>query len=229
MFLVRMLLFFAPWMAWAAEPSQDMQLLRRLGNAWLEQQATLAWPEAQAQAQTGAVDERMRLPACHDIGFSLPPGARLGNAGSVQAQCTAPTRWSLYLDFRLRLSGPALVARRDLPARALLGSNDLELRSIDFEQPPSAYLSAPRLAIGMRTAQQVRSGEPLLAAWLSRPPAINAGQRVRIFLRGDGFSVNQDGTALNTAATGEVVRTKTRSGRIVEGIAQDDGSVMVQP
>ena len=228
MFLVRTLLFFSPWVAFAGDLPQDMQLLRRLGNTWLQQQAALAWPDIQAQAQTGAADERLRLPSCRDLVFVLPPGARLGNAGSLQAQCTAPARWSLYLDYHLRLSGPALVASRNLPARTLLDGRDLELRDIDFEQTPSAYLNNPRLAIGMRSAQPVRAGQPLLAASLSRP-VINAGQRVRIFVRGEGFSVNQDGNALNTAASGEAVRAKTHSGRSVQGIAQEDGSILVQP
>jgi flagella basal body P-ring formation protein FlgA len=69
----------------------------------------------------------------------------------------------------------------------------------------------------------------VLAESLSRPPAINAGQRVRIVARGAGFSVTQEGNALNTAAVGEPVRAKLRSGRIVHGVAQDDGSVLVQP
>ena len=229
MFLVRILLFFTPWAAFAADLPQDLQLLRRLGNTWLQRQAALAWPDIQAQAQTGAADERLRLPSCRELVFVLPPGARLGNAGSLQAQCTAPAKWSLYLDYHLHLSGPALVASRDLPARTLLDGRDMELRDIEFEQTPSAYLNNPRLAIGMRSAQPVRAGQPLLAASLSRPPVINAGQHVRIFVRGVGFSVNQDGNALNTAATGETVRAKTHGGRSVQGIAQEDGSILVQP
>lgn len=229
MSMLLVFLVFAPWAAWAAEPVQDMQNLRQLGNAWLEQQAALAWPGIRARAQTGAVDERLRLAACRDLRFSLAPGARLGTIGSVNAQCLAPSRWSLYLGFQMRLSGPALVARRDLPARAILAAADLEPRDIDYEQPPAAYLNDPRLALGARVERRIPAGQPLLAEWLARPPAIHAGQRVRIVARGAGFSVNQEGSALNAAAAGEPVRVKIRSGRIVQGLAQDDGSVLVRP
>jgi flagella basal body P-ring formation protein FlgA len=231
MSLFRFLVFlvFTPWAAGAAEPLQDTQNLRQLGNAWLQQQAALAWPGVRARAQTGMVDERMRLVACRDLQFSLPAGARLGNIGSVNAQCTAPLKWSLYLSFQMHLSGPALVARRDLAARSILGASDLEVRNIDYEQPPAAYLNDPHLVVGARANRRIVAGQAVLADALSRPPAITAGQRVRIVVRGAGFSVDQDGNALNTAAAGEAVRVKIRSGRIVQGLAQDDGSVLVQP
>ena len=225
------LFIFMPWpgSASAAKAEQDMQHLRHLGNAWLEQQAAREWPNLVARAQTGPVDERLRLPACRDPQFSLPAGARLGTSGSVRAQCLAPARWSLYLSFRMRLSGPALVARRDLPARALIGEDDVEIRVIDYDRPTSDYLSDPAVAHGARAAQYISSGQPLLADWLARPPAINAGQRVRIVVHGAGFSVNQAGSALNTAAAGQPVRVRIASGRIVQGIAQDDGTVLVRP
>jgi flagella basal body P-ring formation protein FlgA len=232
MSLLRFLVFlaFAPWAtAWADAPIQDMQYLRQLGNTWLEQQAALAWPEVSARAETNPVDERLRFAACRDLHFSLPAGARLGNSGSVEAQCMAPLRWRLYLGFQMRLSGPALVARRNLPARTILGGADLETRGIDYLQLPSAYVKDPRQALGARTDRRIPAGQPVLAEWLSRPATVHAGQRVRVVVRGAGFNIDQEGNALNTAAAGETVRVKIRLGNTVQGLAQDDGSVLVQP
>lgn len=224
-------LFLAQWAmaASAAGSIQDTQILRQFGNAWLEQQAAQVWPGVRARAQTGAIDDRLRLAACRDLQFSLAAGARLGTAGSVKAQCNSPARWSLYIGFRMLLSGPALVARRDLPARTVLTADDVEVRDIDYERPPAAYLNDMRLVLGSRVDHYIAAGQPLPAEGLSRPPVVNAGQRVRVVVRGVGFSINQSGAALNTAAAGEQVRIKIRSGRIVHGIAQDDGSVLVQP
>lgn len=213
----------------AAGALQDMQILRQQGGAWLEQQAMLAWPGVRARARTGILDERLRLSACRDLQFFLPAGGRLGNSGSLGVQCVAPARWSVYLGFQMALSGPALVARRALPARAALASDDLEARVIDYAQAPSAYLNDIRLVPGARLIRPIPAGQPLLAEWIVRAPSISAGQRVRIVAHGTGFSVNQEGSALNTAAAGEPVRVKIQSGRIVQGQAQEDGSVLVQP
>lgn len=226
--LLPLLLFLIPLPA-AAGNDQDMQLLRQSAGTWLEQRAAAEWPDVRARAETGGVDERLRLPSCRNLQFSLPLGARLGGAGSVKAQCLAPVKWSLYLSFQMRLSGPAVVARRELPARALLGDDDLEIRVIDFDRVQSEYLSDPQLAIGAHINQRLAAGQPLLADSLSRPPAVNAGQRVRVVARGAGFSVNQVGSALNTAAAGQPVRVKLLSGRVLQGIAQDDGSVLIRP
>lgn len=206
-----------------------MQILRQRGNTWLEQQAAMTWPGIRARPQIGAIDERLRLVACRDFEFSLAAGAQLGTAGSIKAQCMAPVRWSLYIGFQINLSGPALVARRDLPARTILGATDVETRDIDYERPPAAYLNDIRALVGARSDRWIRAGQPVLAEGLSRPPAINAGQRVRIVVRGAGFNINQEGKALNSAATGEPVRVRIHSGRIVHGIAQDDGSALVKP
>jgi len=70
-----------------------MQYLRQLGNTWLEQQATLAWPGVRARAQTGAVDERLRLAACRDLQFSLPASAHgflIGVASNISASRRQP-------------------------------------------------------------------------------------------------------------------------------------------
>lgn len=231
--MLRFLVFlaFSPWAvpASASGPVQDMQILRQLGNTWLEQQAAQAWPGLRARPRIGAIDERLRLVACRDFAFSLAAGAQLGTAGSVKAQCMAPVRWSLYIGFQINLSGPALVARRDLPARTILDTRDLETRNIDYERPPSAYLNDIHAVVGARSDRWIPAGQPLLAEGLSRPPAINAGQRVRIVVRGAGFSIHQEGKALNSAAAGEPVRIRIDVGRIVHGIAQDDGSALVQP
>lgn len=231
--LLRFLVFlvFSQWAitASASGSIQDMQILRQSGESWLEQQAAQAWPGIRARPRIGAIDERLRLAACREFEFSLAAGAQLGTAGSVKAQCQAPARWSLYIAYQINLSGPALVARRDLPARTLLAAADVESRGIDYEQPPGAYLNDIRAVVGARSDRWIAAGQPLLADSLSRPPVIHAGQRVRIVVRGAGFSINQEGKALNSATTGEPVRIRIDAGHIVHGIAQDDGSALVHP
>lgn len=224
------LLVFLACPAWvAAAPAQDMQQLYQSGKVWLLQQAEQTWPGVLAQAETSRVDDRLKLRACRDLQFSLPTGSRLGTSGSFGVQCRAPVKWRIYLSYQMRLSGPALVARRPLSARSVLGSDALEERVIDYEYPPSSYLTDPRLPAGTYVNRPLAAGQAVLAEWLAQPPAIHAGQRVRLHVQGDGFSVSQEGKALNTAAEGEVVRVKTQSGRILQGLAQADGSVRVQP
>ena len=233
MTLLRCFLFLLllPWAtgAWAAAADQDVQVLRQQSTAWLEQLAGQTWPGVRARIEVGSLDPRLRLPACRDLRFAPSAGSRLSNTGSLRLQCLAPARWSLYLGYKMQLTGPALVARRNLAARQIVTGADLETRNIDYEFAPAAYLVDSLLRPGARCNRPIRAGQPVLAEWLLLPPAVSAGQNVRLVVEGAGFSVNQEGSALNTAAVGEPVRVKTRAGLSVQGIAQEDGSVLVRP
>ena len=224
------LLVFLAYATWAeAAPPQDMQQLYQSGNAWLRQQAAQTWPGVQARAETSRVDDRLKLPACRDLQFSLPMGSRLGTSGSFGVECRTPAKWRIYLSYQMHLSGPALVARRPLSARSVVAGDALEERVIDYDYPPSSYLRDPRLSAGTYVNRPLAAGQAVLAEWLVQPPVINAGQRVSVHVQGGGFSVSQEGKALNSAAVGEVVRVKTLSGRTLQGLARQDGSVQVQP
>lgn len=225
----RCLLLVAFTTSAGAGSPQNMQVVYQEAERWLQQQAVETWPGVTAEARSGTVDDRMRLPACRELQFSLPAGSRLGSSGSLAVRCQAGARWSLYITYRMRLSGPAWVARHALPARSLLHMADLEARTIEYEFAPSAYLQDGPLPGGTYVTRPVDAGRPLLSSWLARHPVVMAGQRVRLVAQGQGFSVSQEGQALNAALAGATVKVKTGSGRIVHGTAQDDGSVRVLP
>lgn len=229
MALTSFLLFFL-WTsgAWAAA-SQDMQIPRQQAAAWLEQRARAAWPGVTASAEVGRVDSRLRLPACAGFEFDSVGGGPPGISGSLEARCVSPVAWRIFLGYRLRVSGPAWVARRNLPAREKIAGPDLEKKLIEYETIPNAYLDPAHLPAGAVLNRPLARGEALREAWLSRPPVILPGQSVRVQARGEGFRVVQEGVAQGRAAAGERIRVKTRSGRMVEGVALENGDVEVAP
>lgn len=206
---------------------QNLTTLREQAATWLEQQAVKAYPGSQARIQVGMIDERLRLPACPEPQFFLPDGARLWANGSVGARCAGEIKWRLYLTYESHLRGPGLVASRSLPARSIPGPGDVELKLLDYAQSPDRYLRV--LPSGARLLRPLAPGEAILADGLSLPDVIQAGRKVQVLATGAGFSVTQEGTALNSAAQGEPVKVKMPSGRIVQGIATQDGRVLVSP
>jgi flagellar basal body P-ring formation protein FlgA len=211
----------------AASAQLDAPRLRVEAAAWLEQQAMMAFPGSSAKASVGDIDARLRLPACADTRFFLPANATLWGSGSLGVRCDAPSPWSFYLSYRNRLSGPALVATRPIAAREQPSGADLELRLIEYAQSPDLY---PRsLPANARVNRPIPAGQAIPISWLSLATVIKAGRQVRLVARAVGFQVTQEGVALNSAAPGERVKVKTPSGRIVQGIAQQDGTVSVNP
>jgi len=204
----------------------DVPLLRAQAAAWLEQRALATFPGIRAQAKVGDIDARLRLPACPELRFFLPANAQLWGRGSLGVRCEAPA-WSFYLSYQNQLSGPALVAMRPIAARESPGTADIELRQIEYTQSPDLY---PRvLPADARVNRPIAAGQAVVIGSLTLSNVIQAGRKVRLQARTVGFTVNQEGTALNTAAPGEMVRVKTPGGRIVQGTANQDGTVEVRP
>ncbi len=206
---------------------QDLGALKRGAEQWLTQEAAEGLPTARAKVRMGQIDDRLRLPVCPAPIYFLPAGARLWGAGSIGIRCAAPAKWSLYLGYQIQLTGPALVARHPLPARLALGTGDAALAQVDYVTNPSAYLQS--LPPGAMVNRPVPAGAPILLDWMVLPQVIHAGRKVRLLVSGTNYSVVQQGTALNSAQNGEMVRVKTGSGRIVQGIANQEGEVEIRP
>lgn len=201
--------------------------LRRKAQAWLAAEVARAYPDTQQTVEIGAVDGRLQLPACDAPRFFLPPGSRLWAGGSLGARCEAPKRWSLYLGYEVRLSGPALLSTRPLPARQPIGAGDVQRATVRYAQDPGAY---PReIPPKATTLRPIPAGQPIMVFDLALPDVIQAGARVQVRVSGTGFSVAQEGQALNAARAGAPVRVKMPSGRIVRGIASQTGEVDIDP
>lgn len=204
---------------------QDLDRLGREARVFLLAGIQAAHPGLTAQVETGPLDPRLRLPHCPTPEYTLTAGGTPHGSGSLAVRCTAPNPWTLYLGYRVTLTGEVLVARRPLPARAALQAADLELRRAELTRPPGHYFRLPDALRGSVLARAVAAGQPITLEVIRRQPAVRASQRVRLVSEGAGFQVSQEGTAQNAAYVGETVRVKMPSGRIIQGVAEADGSV----
>ena len=206
---------------------KGMETMRAEAASWLSGQAEQRHPEAVVEVEIGPVDSRLRLGNCNSFKFFLPASARLWGGGSLRAMCTAPAQWNLYLSYQIRLTGPALTARRPLPARQLLAVDDVALGPVHYAQSPGSYLR--EIPQGATTLRPLSAGQAIMIHDLNLPNVIQAGARIRVRVNGSGFSVAQEGKALNAARAGGDVQVKMPSGRIVRGIATTTGEVEIQP
>jgi flagella basal body P-ring formation protein FlgA len=142
-------------------------------------------------------------------------------------KCTAPTKWALYLTYQVHLTGPSLTALHPLPARHLLGPGDVTLTNVRYEQDPGSYLR--EIPAGAVTQRPMNANQPILVYDLILPDVIQAGAKVRVRAQGRGFSVAQEGKALNAAKAGGTVQVKMPTGRIVRGMANQAGEVEIRP
>jgi flagella basal body P-ring formation protein FlgA len=125
------------------------------------------------------------------------------------------------------LRGDALVATRPVAAHEQPQGGDIELRQIEYTQSPDLYPHV--MPVNAHLNRPLAAGQPIVISGLTLSTVIQAGRKVRLQSRTATFSVTQEGTALNNAIPGVLVRVKTPSGRIVQGVANQDGTVEVRP
>jgi flagella basal body P-ring formation protein FlgA len=177
--------------------------------------------------QIGQLDRHARLAACDAFEPFLPSGSRLWGKTTVGVRCLGPGRWTVYVPVQVRIAGHYLVAARQLAPGQVVGAADLLPQGGDLGALPANTLTDPAQAIGKTTRQAVAAGQPLRSELLSAALVVQQGQSVKLHSSGAGFSVSNEGKALNNAAEGQVVQVRTASGQVVSGIARPGAIVEV--
>jgi flagellar basal body P-ring formation protein FlgA len=177
--------------------------------------------------EAGAVDPRLALPLCGALEPFMTPGSRLVGKLTVGVRCTAPSAWTVYVPATVKVIAQVVVGVRPLAPGEVIGRSDLALQSADLGQLPGGVLTDPAQAVGKTVSASLLTGQPLRRDILRSPPAIIAGQSVKVVSRGPGFEVRTEGKAVSSAAVGQVAQVRVASGQIVSGIARQDATIEV--
>jgi len=169
------------------------------------------------------------MPACGQLEPWLPAGARPWGKLRVGVRCIDQASWALYVPAEVSVLGDYLVSARALSPGDVLGAADLEIRSGEITAMGRNLLTDANQAIGKQMRFAVSRGQPLRATMLAAPIVIESGRPVKIVAQGTGFQVANQGVALGSARAGDALRVRLSSGKVVSGIATENGEVMIQP
>ncbi|MCK9512063.1 MAG: flagellar basal body P-ring formation protein FlgA [Pigmentiphaga sp.] len=168
-----------------------------------------------------------RFAPCAAPHASLPPTQRLRSRLSVAVRCDAPERWQTYVQVRVDLHGPYLVAARTLEQGQLVGPDAIEAREGDLLALPRGALHDRDLALGRVATRRIGAGQLLRDNALRSADAVQRGQTVRLIVRGNGFVASSEGEALDSAEPGSPLQVRTASGQVVGGIVMPGGVVEI--
>jgi flagella basal body P-ring formation protein FlgA len=169
------------------------------------------------------LDAHTRLARCDAFEPFQPAGAAPWGRTTVGVRCLGPASWTLYVQVRISVEAPYLVAARPLAAGQIVGENDFVARNGDLGTLPATVLMDAQQVLGRTVRIGIAAGQPLRSDQLTAPWAVQQGQKVKIVSGGAGFSVSNEGRALNNAQEGQVVQVRTPSGQTVSGIARPGG------
>jgi flagella basal body P-ring formation protein FlgA len=208
--------------AWAQSPATQV---RQAVEDYVRRQIQ-GFP-GKASYRIAPLDARTRLARCDALEPFQPAGASPWGKTTVGVRCLGPASWTLYVQVRISVEARYLVAARSLAAGQIVGENDFVARNGDLGTLPATVLMDAGQALGRTVRIGIAAGQPLRSDQLTAPWAVQQGQKVKIVSRGAGFSVSNEGKALNNAQEGQLVQVRTPSGQTVGGIARPGGVVEI--
>lgn len=176
----------------------------------------------------GPLDRHAQQAACSAFEPFLPPGNRLWGRTTVGVRCLSPSAWTVYIPVQVKISGKHLIAARQLAAGQVIAAADVDVRDGDLGALPPSVLGEPAQAIGKTLRNGLAAGQPLRSDALIAPWAVQQGQSVKLLTSGPGFTVSNEGKALNNATDGQIAQVRTISGQVVSGTARNGGVVEVK-
>lgn len=210
--------------AGAIAATQDHAQIRAIVTTFVQQQ-TAAQP-GKISFQVNEMDSRISLSPCTRLEAFLPSGSQLIGKTSVGVRCLDKNGWSIFIPVQVKISLDLLVSARQLPLGHTLREEDITSQTIEITQ--TGGITDPKQALGKVLRYGIAAGQLLRSDMLRLPFSVKQGQVVQIAAQGDGFSIRNEGVALNNASEGENVQVRVSAGRVVSGVARADGVVEIR-
>lgn len=128
----------------------------------------------------------------------------------------------------LCLAGPAaaevVVAARTIPARTIIGPEDLTLRAIEV---PGA-VSDPADLVGMEARVALYANRPIRPGDVGFPATVERNQLIALVFRQGGLLITAEGRALDRGGPGDAIRVMNLGSRnTVTAVIGADGAAHV--
>ena len=102
-----------------------------------------------------------------------------------------------------------LVAARTIPARTIIGSDDLLLRDI----ATTGGITDPSSLIGMEARVALYAGRPIRQGDIGPPAVVDRNQIIPLVYMRSGVMISTEGRALDRAGPGDLIRVMNLSSR----------------
>jgi flagella basal body P-ring formation protein FlgA len=181
---------------------------------------THSQPKLRAEISVGEIEARLHLAACERTELFLRPGTRLWGRSFVGYRCLQRPNWSVSIPVMVRLFGPALIAAQPLPAFQPIPASAVRVAETELTRESGGLVKDPEELADKVCTRPIEQGQAIPLNALRTLPAVNQGEPVKVSGVGSGFSITTEGTAMATAAPGELVRVRMESGRTIAGIAR---------
>lgn len=165
-----------------------------------------------------------KWPVCQTQEIQRHAGSRNWGRLSIPIQCDNQRR---FVQVDVSVQGQYLIAKKDINRDDNITESSISMTTGELEKLPFDVLRDSRFIKNAIAMRQISAGKPLTSTMIRRPWAILAGQSVIVFAQGGHFQIRYEGKAINNAVANETIRVRVKSGQIVIGEAQQNGTVRV--
>lgn len=164
------------------------------------------------------------MPQCEQPALSVMGNNKLWGNQTVQAQCGTEKR---YLQVFVEATGNYVVAAQPIARGSTLEAGSVTLKRGRLDQLPPRTMLDINQAQNAVSLRDLAAGQPVQLSMLRQSWRVKAGEKVQVYARGDGFSANAEGQALNNAAVAQNARVRMPSGQVVSGQVDADGNILI--
>ncbi|MFT3856280.1 MAG: flagellar basal body P-ring formation chaperone FlgA [Aquabacterium sp.] len=183
-------------------------------------------PPLRVEVVLGQLDPRLKLAPCDQVRAYMPEGQRLWGRTRVGLRCeSGPVKWNVFWPVTVKIWGQGLVAMAPLRPGVAIQPSDLRIAEVDLAEDASPALIRAAELIGRYVSRGIQAGESVRQDDIKARRWFAAGDPVRLTIRGPGFQVASEGTALTHGDEGHCARVRTESGRVICGLPTGERQV----
>ncbi len=166
----------------------------------------------------GQLDPRLKLAPCDQVRAYMPAGVQMWGKTRVGLRCEqGAVRWNVFWPVTVKVWGQALVAAVPLRPGNVINLADLNIAEVDLAAQASPAVVSAAEVVGRAASRNIEPGQSLRQEDIKARRWFAAGDLVRLTVRGEGFQVASEGTALTPGDEGRCAKIRTDSGRVVCG------------
>ena len=213
-----------------AQEIQSLESVRAAAQAYVLEQVPSQKPGS-VQVNVGALDSRLRLPACvNPLKAALPTNATFRARMTVAVSCASPSTWTVYVPVSTETQTSILVLRHAAGRGARLTADDVEVQTRTVSGAGDDYLTQLSELDGRTLKRPLGAGAAVTADAMLADSLVKRGQQVTLLAAAGGMEVRARGVVMNDApVAGRVKAQNLSSGRIVEGVVETADVIRITP
>lgn len=205
---------------------QDLSVIRDTVSQFVQQQ-TASYSD-DTHFTLGRIDSRLALESCRQPEAFLPAGGKLIGRTTIGVRCQqAGANWKIFVPVQIRLTQNLVISARQLSRDHIISAGDIQQQKMEVTR--TTGFTDPKQVIGQVLRYNISQGQIINENMLRPAYVVKQGQPVQILIEGQGFAIKSEGTALNNASAGQTIRLRTARGKVISGVALENGSVSVKP